>query len=157
MALQIILNLLIAVIWMFFFSFSIPHLLFGYFIGTVLLFILSRFLPSTFYLKRVWALIVLNLLFVKELIMANLDVLRWVYKPKLDMQSGILALPTELENHWEITLLANLITLTPGTLSIDISDDNNYIYVHAIDLPDVNEAIHKIKGTFEKAIMEVSK
>ena len=157
MALQIILNLLIAVIWMFFFSCSIPHLLFGYFIGTVLLFILSRFLPSTFYLKRVWALIVLNLLFVKELIMANLDVLRWVYKPKLDMQSGILALPTELENHWEITLLANLITLTPGTLSIDISDDNNYIYVHAIDLPDVNEAIHKIKGTFEKAIMEVSK
>lgn len=75
----------------------------------------------------------------------------------MDMQPGIIALPTDLRSNWEITLLANLITLTPGTLSVDVSADNNFIYIHAMDLPDVDETINQIKGTFEKAIKDVTR
>lgn len=157
MALQIVLNLLIAVIWMFFSAFTFTHFLFGYLIGFFLLLLLSSFIPGTFYFKRVWAIIVLVSLFAKELVLANLEVLKWVYKPKLDMQSGIMALPIDLTGDREITLLANLITLTPGTLSVDVSENNEYLYVHAIDMPDVDESIQDIKDTFEKAIMEVTR
>lgn len=157
MALQIVLNLLIAVIWMFLADFTFPNLLFGYLIGLVLLFAFSRFIPGAFYFKKVGAIIVLAGLFCKELVLANLEVLKWVYKPGMEMHSGIMALPTDLTDSREITLLANLITLTPGTLTVDVSADNDYLYVHAIDMPDVDESIRDIKETFEKAIMEVTR
>lgn len=157
MALQIVLNLLIAVIWMFFSDFTFSNLLFGYVIGFVLLLAFSPFIPGPFYFKRAWAIIKLTGLFAKELVLANLDVVKWAYKPKMDMNSGIMAIPIELTSSSEITLLANLITLTPGTLSVEVSQDNQYIYVHALDMPDVDESIQEIKDSFEKAIMEVTR
>ena len=69
----------------------------------------------------------------------------------------IFALPTDLEQDWEITLLSSLITLTPGTIVLNVSDDQRILYIHAIDVNDVDEAIDSIKNSFEKAIKEVSR
>jgi multicomponent Na+:H+ antiporter subunit E len=158
MTFQLILNLLIGVIWMFLSeSYSFASFLVGFVIGAALLFLLNRFIPDSYYFKQVKAIGYLIYLFIKELIMANIEVLKWVYKPKLDFQPGIIALPIDVKKNWEITLLANLITLTPGTLSVDVSRDQRYIYIHAIDLPDVNQTIVGIKDTFEKAIREVTR
>jgi multicomponent Na+:H+ antiporter subunit E len=158
MTFQLILNLLIGVIWMFLSeSYSFASFLVGFVIGAALLFLLNRFIPDSYYFKQVKAIGYLMFLFIKELIMANIEVLKWVYKPKLDFQPGIIALPIDVKKNWEITLLANLITLTPGTLSVDVSRDQRYIYIHAIDLPDVNQTIVGIKDTFEKAIREVTR
>jgi multicomponent Na+:H+ antiporter subunit E len=158
MTFQLILNLLIGVIWMFLSeSYSFASFLVGFVIGAALLLLLDRFIPGSYYFKYVKAIFYLVFLFVKELILANLEVLKWVYKPKLDFQPGIIALPIDVKKNWEITLLANLITLTPGTLSVDVSRDQRFIYIHAIDLPDVNETIVGIKNSFEKAIREVTR
>ncbi|WP_100332137.1 Na+/H+ antiporter subunit E [Bacillus xiapuensis] len=158
MAFQILLNFFLAFLWMFLkVSFTSSTFIIGYLLGLILIYGMRRFFSTEFYMKRVLAVIYLILLFFKELLMANIDVLKVILKPKLDIQPGIFALPTELESDWEITLLANLITLTPGTLVVDISDDHKTLYIHAIDLPDVHEAIDGIKNSFEKAIMEVSR
>jgi multicomponent Na+:H+ antiporter subunit E len=158
MTFQLILNLLIGVIWMFLSeSYSFASFLVGFVIGAALLFLLNRFIPDSYYFKYVKAIGYLIFLFLKELILANIEVLKWVYKPELDFQPGIIALPIDVKKNWEITLLANLITLTPGTLSVDVSRDQRYIYIHAIDLPDVNQTIVGIKDTFEKAIREVTR
>ncbi|MFK2826528.1 Na+/H+ antiporter subunit E [Bacillus sp. B190/17] len=158
MAFQILLNFFLAFLWMFLqVSFDSKTFVIGYLIGLILIYIMRRFFKTELYLRRVFAVIYLTLLFFKELFMANIDVLKVVLKPKLDMQPGIFALPTELKSDWEVTLLANLITLTPGTLVIDVSDDQKTLYIHAIDVPDVQDAINSIKDSFEKAIMEVSR
>jgi multicomponent Na+:H+ antiporter subunit E len=158
MTFQLILNLLIGVIWMFLSeSYSFASFVVGFMVGAALLYLLNRFIPDSYYFKQVNAIFYLIFLFIKELIMANIEVLKWVYKPKLDFQPGIIAVPIDVKKNWEITLLANLITLTPGTLSVDVSRDQQYIYIHAIDLPDVNETIVGIKDTFEKAIREVTR
>ncbi|KMY55160.1 monovalent cation/H+ antiporter subunit E [Bacillus sp. FJAT-27231] len=158
MAFQILLNFFLAFLWMFLqVSFNSKTFIIGYLIGLILIYGMRRFFKTELYVRRVFAIIYLTLLFFKELIMANIDVLKVILKPKLDIQPGIFALPTELESDWEITLLANLITLTPGTLVIDVSDDQKILYVHAIDVPDVQDAINGIKESFEKAIMEVSR
>jgi len=158
MTFQLILNLLIGVIWMFLSeSYSFASFLVGFVIGAALLFLLNRFIPDSFYFKQVKAILYLIFLFIKELILANIEVLKWVYKPRLDFQPGIIALPIDVKKNWEITLLANLITLTPGTLSVDVSRDQRFIYIHAIDLPDVNKTIVGIKDSFEKAIREVTR
>jgi multicomponent Na+:H+ antiporter subunit E len=94
---------------------------------------------------------------LRELLLANVQVIRDILRPKLDIKPGIFALPTDLKSDWEITLLSLLITLTPGTLVMDISDDNKILYIHAINMPDADQAISDIKNSFEKAIMEVTR
>jgi multicomponent Na+:H+ antiporter subunit E len=158
MAFQILLNVFSAFLWMFLqVSFSARTFIIGYLLGLLVMFGMRRFFTHRFYMHRVWAVTYLFFLFLIELIKANIDVLKLVLSPKLTMRPGIFAMETELKSDWEITLLSNLITLTPGTLVIDVSDDNKTLYIHAIDIGEVSEAIDSIKNSFEKAIMEVSR
>lgn len=158
MAFQILLNVFIAFTWMFLSnSFSPTTFLIGYIIGLVMLFMLRRFFTTRFYMGRVWAVIKLLLIFIKELIISNIAVLRVILKPKLNIRPAIFELPTDLKTDWEITLLSMLITLTPGTVVINVSEDMSKLYVHSLDMDDVDEAVSSIRNSFEKAIKEVSR
>ena len=158
MTFQIIINVIIAIMWMFLQeTYTVATFIGGYIVGLVLLLLLDRFVPDSFYLKRFFKTIQLILLFIKELISANWDIIKLVYKPKLDIEPGIFAYPTELKSNLEITLLANLITLTPGTLTVAVSDESTHLYIHAMDIEDIDKSIAEIKNTFEKAIMEVTR
>jgi multicomponent Na+:H+ antiporter subunit E len=158
MSFQILLNVFLSLIWMFLKDdYSPSTFLIGYLLGLLLLLAYRSFFNERFYLLRVKAVIILLLLFLKELVLSNISVLKHVLKPKLDIRPGIFALETELTKDWEITTLANLITLTPGTLVVDVSLDSRILYIHAIDIAEKHEAIDSIKNSFEKAIMEVSK
>ena len=156
---QILINIVIAIIWTFLQNnYSIASFLFGYAIGLFLLFMLRRFLVFDFYFTRVWSIFKLIYLFLKELVIANIDVIKIVLNPNLsNYNPGIVAVPTKLETKFEITLLASLISLTPGTVSMDFSDDNKIIYIHSIHISDKKEMIHQIHNTFERAILEVTK
>ncbi|QBP40562.1 Na+/H+ antiporter subunit E [Paenisporosarcina antarctica] len=158
MAFQIMLNFFIALLWMFLtISFNASTFIVGFLLGALMLWITKGFFPGRFYMNRVWAVIKLITLFIKELVMANIQVLFLIVQPKMPIKPAIFALPTILEKNWEITLLSNLITLTPGTLVIDISPDSKTLYIHALHYDDADEAIESIKNTFEKAIQEVSR
>lgn len=158
MAFQLLINVLIAIMWMFMqSSYTVGSFIFGYMIGLFVLFILRRFLVFNFYLRRLWAIVKLILLFIVELIKANLDVVRVVLRPKMIHKPGIVAVQTNLNSNVEITLLAALISLTPGTVSMEFSDDSKTIYIHALDVPNKDEFIEDIHSSFERAIMEVTK
>ena len=158
MAFQVMLNFMLAFVWMFLSSnFTAAGFLVGFMLGVILLIIMRRFFTTRLYIGRVWAIIKLCLLFLKELILANIQVLKVVLRPKLDMQPAFFAYPTVLTQDWEITLLSSLITLTPGTVVVHVSDDAKTLYIHAIDIRDVDEAIASIRDSFEKAILEVSR
>jgi multicomponent Na+:H+ antiporter subunit E len=158
MSFQILLNVFLAFIWMFLKNEYSPSTFFiGYLLGLLIMLAYRTFFNQRFYLSRVWAVIKLILLFLKELVLSNISVTMHVLKPKLDIKPGIFALETELTKDWEITILANLITLTPGTLVVDVSLDSKILYIHAMDIPEKHEAIDSIKNSFEKAIMEVSR
>jgi|SRR5690625_435655 len=158
MAFQILVNIIIAVIWIFLQnSFTFTNFFIGYMIGIFILFILRRFLVFDFYMNRAWAIIKLIALFIIELIKANIDVIKVVLSPRLNNQPGIVAVKTRLGSDVEITLLAALISLTPGTTSMDFSADGKTIYIHSLDVTDKDEMIEEIQNSFERAIMEVTK
>lgn len=157
MAFQILLNIVIALIWVFLKnSYTGVDFLVGYVIGIIILYALRRFLRFDFYMRRVWASFKLLLIFSRELFLANIQVIKIVLSPKMNIKPGIIEIPTKLKTDWELTLLASLISLTPGTLSMDFSDDNKFLYVHAIDVPDKEAMIYQIQHTFERAILEVT-
>jgi multicomponent Na+:H+ antiporter subunit E len=156
MALQFILNIVIAFVWMLLNSNSdFSTFIIGYLVGLLFVFGLRRFFHQEFYFKKVWAIWKLIVLFLKELVLSNLAVVKHILQPQLNIRPGIFALPTELKSNFEITLLACLITLTPGTLTLEVSPDRKTLYIHAMDIHDAELLSDQIKGTFEKAIMEV--
>lgn len=158
MAAQLLLNLIIALVWMFLFGdWSAPRFTVGYLLGAMMLGLLSRFWPQGFYMKRLWKVLKLLVLFGKELFISSFTVLLQIIRPRLAVQPGIIALETELKSDWEVTLLACLICLTPGTLTLDVSKDGGTLYIHAMDIGNADELSRQIKDSFEKAIMEVTR
>ncbi|MDF2835921.1 MAG: monovalent cation/H+ antiporter subunit [Paenibacillus sp.] len=108
-------------------------------------------------LIKSWAAVKLFVLFNKELLLSSISVLREVLRPKLGVRPGIFKFETELKSDFEVTLLSCLICLTPGTLTLDVARDGRTLYVHAMDIDDVDELSAHIKRTFERAIMEVTR
>jgi multicomponent Na+:H+ antiporter subunit E len=157
LAFQILLNVVLAFLWMFIkVSYDPISFIKGYIFGLLIIFVLRRSFGSRFYLFRLWSFIKLIFIFIKELILSNIAIVKVVLKPKLDMRPAIFALDTELTKDWQITLLSSLITLTPGTLVIDVSEDNKTLFIHAMNIGEVEDEINSIKNSFEKAILEVS-
>ena len=94
-------------------------------------------------------------LFLRELILSALRVAWLVVQPRPRLRPGIIAYPLTVTTDAQITLLANMITLTPGTLSIDVSDDRRTLYVHAIDVANREKLIGDIAAGFETRILGV--
>ncbi|RSL31558.1 Na+/H+ antiporter subunit E [Salibacterium salarium] len=158
MSFQLLINLVMAVIWMFMNdAWTFASFISGYAIGLVIVYFLRAFFPHRFYFLGIMATIKLLFIFLRELVLSTVEVVGQILRPKLNITPGIFAMDIELEKNWEITVLSCLITLTPGTLVVDVSPDNKTLYIHAMDLPDVEKAKKDIKNTFEKAIQEVSR
>jgi multicomponent Na+:H+ antiporter subunit E len=92
-------------------------------------------------------------LFIKELVLSALQVAWLVVQPKLRLRPGFIAYPLTVTSDVQITLLANLITLTPGTLSVDVSEDRKTLFIHAIDIPDREALVGRIAAGFETRIL----
>lgn len=135
-------------------SYSIPNSVFGFAIGWIVLFLVRDQLQTTRAVVRPVALLLLIGLFVKELLLSAFRVARLVLSPRMDIKPGIFAYPLKVDRDFEITLLANLITLTPGTLSVDVSDDRRTLFVHGMDCSDPEQARRDISQGFERRILE---
>lgn len=135
-------------------SFSILNLGFGFLLGLLALVLIREQVGSVGYFRRPWRILRLAGLFLKELGLSAWRVAVLVASPRMKARPGIFALPLDIEKDLEITMLANMITLTPGTLSIDVSDDRKTLYVHAIDASDPDATRDDIKGGFERRIRE---
>ena len=90
--------------------------------------------------------------FMKELVQANLRVAFDILTPPWHMQPGVIALPLAARTEMEITMVANLISLTPGTLSLDVSDDRRVLYIHAMFLDNEDELRRSLKEMEHRAL-----
>ncbi|MFI0471772.1 Na+/H+ antiporter subunit E [Halomonas sp. HMF6819] len=90
--------------------------------------------------------------FIKELVQANLRVAFDILTPPWHMKPGVIAMPLSARTEMEITLVANLISLTPGTLSLDVSDDRRVLYIHAMFLDDEDELRRNLKEMEHRAL-----
>lgn len=135
-------------------SFSPQNIIFGFVLGIAALSVIREQVGSVGYFGRARRVISLALLFVYELILSAWRITLLVLSPNMKLKPGIFAYPLKVDRDFEITLLANLITLTPGTLSVDVSEDRRFLYVHAIDCSDPAQTRREIADGFERKIME---
>lgn len=149
-------NLLLSLIWVALTgNFTVSNFFFGFILSFIILWLISKNRRENKYFRRGPKLIAFIFFFLYELIKANLQVAYDVITPRFYMKPGIIKIPLTAASDLEITLLANLITLTPGTLSLDVSDDKKVLYVHAMYVKDREEFIAGIKNGFEKRLLEI--
>ncbi len=136
---------------------SLRQFLTGYLIGIgAMLFFPRSFQQESRYVRKVLISVRLLGFFLKELTVANIDVLKQILAPRLNTRSGILAYPLEVRHEILITLLANMITLTPGTLSVEVSPDRRLLFIHFLDIADIEEEKRKIKDGFERYLLLIA-
>lgn len=135
-------------------SFTELNLVFGFVLGFFSIWLIREQIGTGGYFGRATRMLSLFLLFLKELALSAIKVAVLVLKPRMDLKPGIFAFPLTVDRDAEIALLANLITLTPGTLSVDVSKDRKFLYVHAIDCSDLMAAKADIAEGFERKILE---
>jgi multicomponent Na+:H+ antiporter subunit E len=136
-------------------SFTLPNLLLGAVVGGAGLFVIRRYVSRPNLVPRVLRIVSLALLFIRELVLSALRVARLVIRPDVNahIRPAIVAFPLTASTDAEITLLANLITLTPGTLSVDVSEDRSLLYIHVIHLTDRDAFIREIATGFESKVL----
>ena len=137
-------------------SLSLPNLLLGAVIGAIGLYVVRQHVSQPTLGPRIRRLVALAWLFLTELFISALRVARLVLRPDMDkhLNPVVIAFPLSLTSDAEITLLANMITLTPGTLSVDVSPDGQRLYIHALNVTDRDAFIAEIRDGFETKVRE---
>ncbi len=141
------------------FKITLPNLIVGSVASLISSIIFTRFFIKNVYKllqphRYFWFLIYL-IIFIWECLKANLDVAYRVLHPAMPIRPGIVKVKTTLKSELAKTLLANSITMTPGTISVDIIDD--YLYIHWIYVRSEDPEIYTdlITGAFEKYIKRI--
>lgn len=131
---------------------TLVNLVVGYALGYAILALLARggVMPSTLASRTIHA-IRLAAFFVWELLVANfrvaIDVLRGDR-----IEPAVVAIPLDVTSDGEILLLSMLINITPGSVTIDLSDDRRTLYVHVMHMRSADETRRQIKNGFERRI-----
>lgn len=152
-----ILNIALAVIWAA--LWGSPTLLMlsaGYVLGFLTLwFSAPVFGLADSYFLRSWRIVRLILFFIYELVMSSLRVAWDVMTPGDSSTPAILEMPLDVSSDIEILLVTNLISLTPGTLSLDVSDDRKTLTFHAMYADDPQAVIDDLRNGMERLVKEV--
>lgn len=151
-----LLNLLLAMMWVTVSGSSHwANFLVGFLVSYLALRWMWPLFGETTYFQRLKAAIGFAFFFLWELIKANLRVAYDVVTPSAKRRPAVVAVPLDLDNDAQITMLANLITLTPGTLSLDVSEDRKTLYIHAMFMENAETFRREIKEGFERRVREV--
>lgn len=152
-----LLNIVLAVIWASLWgSLTVWQLVVGFHVGFAALWIAQPLFgaPSGYYL-RAYRVVRLILFFLYDLIISSIRVAYDVLTPRDRSNPAVLEMPLDAKTDIEILLVTNLISLTPGTLSLDVTPDRQTLIVHAMFADDPDAVIADLKNGMERMVMEV--
>lgn len=152
----LLLNVLLALAWSALMgNFDPPYLVFGFVLGYLILWLFYQKSPTPKYFREVPLVIEFVIFFLWEVILSNIRLTITILSPKMNLRPAVVAVPLDLKSEVGIVILSHMITLTPGTLSLDISSNRHTIYVHVYDLDDPDKFVDRIKSKFERRVREI--
>lgn len=151
-----LMNLLLSFIWVALTgSLYYSNFLFGFLLGFFILWVMNRQEEDRRYFNKVPKTIGFIFFFIYEMIAANVQVAYDVITPKYFFKPGIIRYPLEATTDIEINLLSTMISMTPGTLILDISEDKKSLFIHVMYLKNREHFIEQIKRGYEHKLLEI--
>lgn len=153
---RLLMNVLLTLVWVALTgNFSFINFVFGFLLSFMIMWFMSRGSNDRKYFRRIPKFINFIFYFIYELCKANIQVAMDVITPRLSTRPGIVKIPLSAKTNLEIAMLSNVITLTPGTLVLDVSDDKKVLYVHGMFIRNQEEFVRNIKEGFERRIIDI--
>lgn len=153
-----LLTLALLIIWLLLANTISPgHILLGALLGILIPWFTSRFWPERPKIVKPGRL--LHFFFftvLSDIIVANINVVKLILQPDLShLKPGFIELPLDIQDPMVITILASIISLTPGTVTAEVNQDQRSLTVHGLDIPDSQAEIHLIKTRYEAPLKEI--
>lgn len=136
-------------------SFSIGHLVLGAVLALVIPWFTEALRDERARLRRPGTLVRLVATVLWDIVVSNIDVARRILGPESSIRPAFVWVPLDITDPHGIITLAGIITMTPGTLSADLSEDRRHLLVHAFHLEDEAALIESIKSRYEAPLMEI--
>lgn len=153
-----LLSLVLLGIWLLLHNTLAPgHILLGGVLAILIPFASSAFWPERVCIQRPGLLLKFVGRVVLDILTANLLVARWILGANRKLQPAFIRYRLQLESPLAISALANTISLTPGTVSCDLSADRRYLLIHSLHVDDVEETVRGIRQRYEQPLLEVLK
>ncbi|MGX9355747.1 Na+/H+ antiporter subunit E [Roseobacteraceae bacterium S113] len=148
-------NMIFAIIWVAITgTATLSGLLVGFVVGFAALWLIQPLTGATQYFRRFFAWIKLIVMFHYELFLSSVSVLKDILTPQHLARPAIIEVPLDVKSDAGILLVTNLISLTPGTLSLDVSEDRKTLLVHAMFGDDPDALIRSLKNGMERWVID---
>ncbi len=134
---------------------SIAHIVLGAVLGVLIPLFSNAFWPERPRISHPGMILRLTARLLSDIVIANFTVARQILSPAGAIRPDFVEYPLELENEFAITVLASLISLTPGTVSSDLSEDRRTLLIHALDVQDKDALVAEIKARYEQPLREI--
>ncbi|MDO5632078.1 MAG: Na+/H+ antiporter subunit E [Paracoccus sp. (in: a-proteobacteria)] len=151
------LSLLLIVVWMLLVNrFAWGSLVFAIILGIVIPAMTAPYWPDRPRVRGIGRIFSYGLLVIWDIIVANIQVAKIIlFKPNSELRPAWVSVPLDLTTPEAITVLAGTVTLTPGTVSSDLSEDGRYLLVHCLHAPDPDSVRDDIKARYETRLKEI--
>ena len=150
------LSFLLLLLWLLLNNSAAPgHLVVGALLGVLIPLFTRRFWPERLGLYRPGLMLRFAGRVLWDIILANFAVARVVLGPRSAVQPAFVRVPLDIRDDFPVTLLASVVSLTPGTVSADIDAERRYLLVHALSVADTEALVHQIKARYETPIKEI--
>lgn len=151
-----VMSLVLVLVWLLLANeFSLMQLLAGALFGILIPRFTSSFWPERPRLKRPSLLGRYLARLLSDILIANFQVAGRVLGPTRRLRPGFIEYPLELTDQFAITVLASTVSLTPGTVSADLSPDHRTLYIHGLDITDPAALRRQIKQRYEQPLKEM--
>ncbi|MGO2236421.1 Na+/H+ antiporter subunit E [Marinomonas sp. UCMA 3892] len=149
-------SLLLFVVWLLLNnSISAGHMVLAVFFAITIPLLVNSMRDEHPKILKPWLAIRYILMVLKDILVANVEVALLIIGPINKLTPGFVAIPINIDSDLGITILASTVSLTPGTVSAEVSKDKAWLYVHSLHLDDEAELIKSVKQRYEKPIKEI--
>ena len=150
-------SILLLVVWLMLnTTLSLGHILLGSVLAIVIPILCAPLRMPQAKIKRPLKALTYALVVLKDILVANVEVALLVVGPMRKIMPGFVAVPIDLPDTLAVTVLASTVTMTPGTVSAEVSKDQKWLYVHVLDMPESEqEVIDLIKQRYESRVKEI--
>lgn len=148
--------LLLFVVWLLLNnSYSVGNIILAAVVSWGILYLISGLQTAEAKIKKPWLAGRYVLVMLYDIFVSNIIVAKQVLGPIHNLRPGFIAVPLDVKQPLPITLLASTISLTPGTVSTELSEDHKTLYVHALHVENEAELVAEIKQRYEAPLMEI--
>ncbi|QLF94803.1 Na+/H+ antiporter subunit E [Pseudomonas sp. ABC1] len=150
------LTVLLAVVWLLLVNHpGLGDLLLGLLLGWLVPLLTRNFLLDVPPVRKPVKLCLFVLMVFYDIVVANLHMARLVLGPRKNLNPAFVAVPMALEDGFLLSVLASIISLTPGTVSAGLSPDHRTLLLHGLDVKDADVLVAEVKQRYEAPLLEI--